>query len=63
MLGEKKTLRFWRQRRPNLVLLERALGARRTRGERHSDAEHVVIERRIAQYRFDASKGRIHPPA
>ncbi len=62
MLGDKRTLPFWSRRRPNLVMLERALKARRAVGERHTDAEHVVIGRKLAQYRFVVSKGRIHPP-
>ena len=62
MLAAKETLPLWRRRRANLVMLERALKARRTPGEHHSDAEQAVLERKIAQYRFDASKGRIRPP-
>jgi hypothetical protein len=63
MLGEKKTLPFWRRRRPNFLALERALAAESAHEERHTDAEHAVIERKIVQHRFEASKGKIHPPA
>ncbi|MBN9088623.1 MAG: hypothetical protein J0J01_17100 [Reyranella sp.] len=62
MLGEKKTLPFWRKRRPNFLGLERALKPEGVREERHTDAEHAVIERKIAKDRFEVSKGRIHPP-
>ena len=62
MLGEKKTLPFWRRRRPNLLELERALAPEGERSERHTDAEQAVIERKIARDRFEMSKGRIHPP-
>jgi hypothetical protein len=61
MLGEKKTLPFWRRRRTNLLTLERAL-APNARISRESEAEHAVIERKIARDRFEISKGRIHPP-
>jgi hypothetical protein len=63
MLGEKKTLPLWSQRRPNFLKQERALAARRTRDERHTDAEHAVIERKLAQHRFEVSKGKVHPAA
>lgn len=62
MLGEKRTLPFWRCRRPSLLALERALAPGGTREER-TETEHAVIEQKIAQQRFEASKGRIHPPA
>jgi hypothetical protein len=64
MLGAKKTLPFWRRRKPNFLELERTLapGAAR-RSERQTDSEHAVIERKIAKDRFEASKGRIHPPS
>jgi hypothetical protein len=63
MLGEKKTLPLWRRRKPNLLELERALAPEDgQRSERHTDAEHAVIERKIAKDRFEVSKGRIHPP-
>ncbi len=63
MLGEKKTLPFWRRRKPNLLELERALAPEEgQRSERYTDAEHAVIERKIARERFEVSKGRIHPP-
>jgi hypothetical protein len=63
MLGEKKTLPFWRRRKPNLLELERALapeGGRR--GARQTEPEQAVIERKIARDRFEVSKGRVHPP-
>ena len=64
MLGEKKTLPFWRRRKPNFLEIERALAPEEgQRDERHTDAEHAVIERKIARDRFEVSKGRIHPPA
>jgi hypothetical protein len=63
MLGAKKTLPFWRRRKPNLLDLERALApGDGQRSERQSDSEQAVIERRIANDRFEVSKGRIHPP-
>jgi hypothetical protein len=62
MLGEKKTLPFWRQRRPNFLALQRALGAEGARKEHQTDAERAVIEQKIALHRFEVSKGRIHPP-
>jgi hypothetical protein len=63
MLGEKKTLPFWRRRKPNLLELERALAPEDGQlSERQTDAEHAVIERKIARDRFEVSKGRIHPP-
>jgi hypothetical protein len=62
MLGEKKTP-FWRRRRPNFLALERALAPESAREGRHTDTEHAVIEQKIAQHRFEASKGKIHPPA
>lgn len=62
MLGEKKTLPFWRRRRPNFLAVERALAPERSRDERHTDTEHAVIEQKIAEHRFEVSKGRIHPP-
>ena len=63
MLGDSKTLPFWRRRRPNFLEIERALapdGGQRS--ERQTDAEQAVIERKIAKDRFEVSKGRIHPP-
>jgi hypothetical protein len=60
MLGAKKTLPLWR--RPNHLALERAL-ASQVRVNRTSDAEQAVIERKLDQYRFEVSKGRIHPPS
>ena len=63
MLGEKRTLPFWRQRKPNFLELERALAPYEgQRGERHTDAVYTVIERKLAKDRFELSKGRIHPP-
>jgi hypothetical protein len=62
MLGEKKTLPFWRRRRPNFLALERALAPEGQGSERHTEAEHTVIERKLAERRFEVSKGRIHPP-
>lgn len=63
MLGDKKTLPFWRRRKPNLLELERALVPEEgRRSERHTDSEHTVIERKLGQHRFEVSKGRIHPP-
>jgi hypothetical protein len=62
VLGEKKTLPFWRKRRPNFLALERALATEGSREERQTDTEHAVIEQKIAQHRFEVSKGRIHPP-
>lgn len=64
MLGEKKTLPFWRRRKPNFLELERALAPEEgQRSERHTNAEHAVIGRKLGQHRFEVSKGRIHPPA
>lgn len=63
MLGEKKTLPFWRRRKPNFLELERALAPEGPRRDRQTDAEHAVIERKIARDRFEVSKGRIHPSA
>jgi hypothetical protein len=63
MLAEKKTLPFWRRRRPNFLALERALAREGQGGDRHPEAEHTVIERELAEHRFEVSKGRIHPPA
>ena len=62
MLGEKKTLPFWRKRRPNLLELERALAPEGGRQEQQTDAERTVIEQKIAEHRFEVSKGRIHTP-
>lgn len=62
MLGEKKTLPFWRRRRPNFLAIERALAPEGAREEQHTDAERAVIEQKIAQQRFELSKGRVHPP-
>lgn len=62
MLGDQKTLPFWRRRKPNLLELERALAPEDGQGsERHTEAEQAVIERKIAKDRFEVSKGRIHP--
>ena len=64
MLGDKKTLPFWRQRKPNFLELERALAPEEgQRSQRQTDTEQAVIERKIARDRFEVSKGRIHPPA
>ena len=64
MLGAKKTLPFWRRRKPNFLEFERALAPEAgQRSERQTDTEHAVIERKIAKDRFEMSKGRIHPPA
>jgi hypothetical protein len=64
MLGDKKTAPLWRRRKHNFLDLERALAPEDgQRGERQTDAEHAVIERKIAHDRFEVSKGRIHPPA
>ncbi|HLG49335.1 MAG TPA: hypothetical protein VKY24_24030 [Reyranella sp.] len=63
MLGEKKTLPFWRRRKPNFLELERALSPEEgQRSERQTGTEQAVIERKIARDRFEVSKGRIHPP-
>lgn len=63
MLGEKKTLSLWRRRKPNFLRLERALAPEDgQRGERQTDAEQTVIERKIAKDRFEVSKGKVHPP-
>jgi hypothetical protein len=63
MLGERKTLPFWRRRKPNLLELERALAPEKGQhSERQTDAEQAVIERKIVKDRFEVSKGRIHPP-
>jgi len=61
MLGEKKTLPFWRRRRPNFLTLERAVTPESMRVERHTDTAHAVIEQRAAQRRFEESKGKINP--
>jgi hypothetical protein len=61
MLGEKKTLPLWNQRRPNFLSLERAL-ASPAREERDSDAEHAVADRLAERRRFEDSKGKIRPP-
>jgi len=64
MLGDKKTLPFWRRRKPNFLEIERALTPEDgQRSERQTDAEQAVIERKIAKDRFEMSKGRIHPPS
>jgi hypothetical protein len=63
MLGDKKTLPLWRQRKPNFLEIERALAPEEGQPERHTDAEQAVIKRKIARDRFEVSKGRIHPPA
>jgi len=64
MLGDKKTLPFWRRRKPNFLEIERALAPEDgQRSERQTDAEQAVIERKIAKDRFEMSKGRIHPPS
>ena len=63
MLAEKKTLPFWRRRRPSFLAVERALSPESPRKERQTDAERAVIEHKIARDRFEVSKGRIHPPA
>jgi len=63
MLAERTTLPFWRRRKPSFLEIERALAPEDgQRSERHTDAEHAVIERKIAKDRFEVSKGRIHPP-
>ena len=63
MLGEKKTLPFWRRRPPNCLAIERALAPEGPRKERWTDAERAVVAHKIAEDRFEVSKGRIHPPA
>lgn len=64
MLGDKKTLPFWRRRKPNFLELERALAPEEgQRSEHTTNSEHAVIERKIAGDRFEVSKGRIHPPS
>jgi hypothetical protein len=63
MLGDKKTLPFWRRRKTNFLEIERALapdGGRRS--QRHTEAEQAVIEHKIAKDRCEVSKGRVHPP-
>jgi len=62
MLEEKKTLPFWRRRRPSFLALERALASEGQGSERHSEAEHAVIERKLAEHRFEVSKGKVHAP-
>jgi hypothetical protein len=61
MLGKRRTLALWRQRRPNFLALERALTTQGRRSERHTDAEHAVLEQKAARRRFEQAKGRIHP--
>jgi hypothetical protein len=63
MLGDKKTLPFWRRRKPNFLAVERAIAPEKPREERQTDSEHAVIERKIAEHRFEASKGKVHPPS
>ncbi len=60
MPEEKKTLPFWRRRRPNFLSLERSL-ASPARNERDSDAEHAVIGQKAERRRFEEAKGKIHP--
>lgn len=62
MLGEKKTLQFWRRRRPNFLSLERALSSDDHRDERRSEAEHAMLGQKASQRRFEETKGKIHPP-
>lgn len=62
MLGEKKTVPLWSQRKPNLLAQERALAPETPQEERQTESEQAVIERKIAQDRFEVSKGRVHPP-
>jgi hypothetical protein len=62
MLGDRKTLPFWRQRRPNFLALGRILKSRSPGRERHTGAELVVIRQMVARRRFEESKGKIHPP-
>jgi hypothetical protein len=53
MLGGNKTLPFWRRRKPSFLELERALASGEgQRSERHTDAEHAMIERKIAKDRL-----------
>ena len=63
MLADKKTLPFWRRRRPNFLAVERALAPEGPRQEQQTDAERAVIEQKIAQHRFEVSKGKVHPPS
>lgn len=62
MIGEKKTLPFWRRRRPNFLSLERALTSD-SRSERHTDSEHVVVGQKAERRRAEESKGKIRTGA
>jgi hypothetical protein len=63
MLGEKKTVPLWRRRKHNFLDLERALVPESGRGEeRQTDSEQAVIGQKIAQHRFEVSKGKLHTP-
>jgi hypothetical protein len=61
MLGEKRTMQFWRRRRPNFLSLERALTSDGHRVERRSEAEHTMLGQKASQRRFEESKGKIRP--
>jgi len=60
MLGERKTLPFWRRRRANLLALERALAPER-RAARRTGAERTVIVQKAAQRRFLEANGKVRP--
>lgn len=62
MLGDKKAVPLWSQRRPNLVEQQRALTPEGgTPEERRTDSEKAVIKKKIVDHRFEVSKGRVHP--
>jgi hypothetical protein len=59
MLGTRKAAPLWRQRKPNLLTLERSIKFEDK--ARSTDSEHSVLAQKIACQRFEASKGRVRP--
>ena len=57
MLGTRRTVPFWQQRRRRLLALERALAPGKSARETH--AEQVVISAKAVQRRLDEAKRRM----
>ncbi|HZQ00935.1 MAG TPA: hypothetical protein VFB13_15445 [Reyranella sp.] len=62
MFGTKKTLPFWRRRRPSVLNLERALSAL-VQSARHSDVEYAVVTLKAKRQRIAAAKRKFVRPS
>ena len=62
MFGTKKTLPFWRRRRPNFLNLERALSSL-SQLVRHSDLQYAVVTQKSERQRIASAKRRFVRPS